>query len=258
MSIRPKTIFCDIDGTLWNHVGEVNKQATCDNYTLCNNTKDAINLWEKSGYKIILTTGRKENLRNITETHLQKNGIVYDQLIMGLGGGDRILINDRKQNGTRNTAYAVNVVRNSGIHNYDFNSKYVVISDDQPKKVNKPWGSEELIEYNDHYVVKKLFMKKGECCSMQYHEAKRETIYVLSGKIKMYLGTVNNDIDNIDNLDYRIMEANESITIEPYTIHRVEGIEDSFYLESSTNELWDVIRLKDKYKRENTNEMDYQ
>ena len=23
---RPYTIFCDIDGTLWNHVGEVSKQ----------------------------------------------------------------------------------------------------------------------------------------------------------------------------------------------------------------------------------------
>ena len=53
------------------------------------------------------------------------------------------------------------------------------------------------------------------------------------------------------------MEANDTVTILPYTIHRMEGIEDSYYLESSTNELWDVVRLKDKYKRENTTEMDY-
>ena len=46
-------------------------------------------------------------------------------------------------------------------------------------------------------------------------------------------------------------------TINPYTIYRMEGIEDSLYLESSTNELWDVIRLDDKYKRENTKEKDY-
>ena len=53
------------------------------------------------------------------------------------------------------------------------------------------------------------------------------------------------------------MNPGDYITINPYTIHRMEGIEDSLYLESSTNELWDVIRLDDKYKRENTKEKDY-
>ena len=67
---------------------------------------------------------------------------------MGLGGGDRILINDRKEKGLKNTYYAINLVRNKGIQHYDFTSEYVVISDDQPKEVIKPWGKEELIEYN--------------------------------------------------------------------------------------------------------------
>ena len=29
----------------------------------------------------------------------------------------------------------------------DFSSQFVVIPDDQPKEVIKPWGKEELIEY---------------------------------------------------------------------------------------------------------------
>jgi len=37
----------------------------------------------------------------------------------------------------------------------------------------------------------------------------------------------------------------------------MEGIEDSEYLECSSPELWDVIRLQDKYSRENTKENDY-
>ena len=53
------------------------------------------------------------------------------------------------------------------------------------------------------------------------------------------------------------MLPGDNITIEPYTIHQMEGIIDSEYLECSTNELWDVIRLKDKYNRENTKEKDY-
>ena len=170
---------------------------------------------------------------------------------MGLGGGVRILINDRKPNGHTNTCYAINVVRNKGIQYYDFTSKFVTISDDQPKEVEKPWGKEELIEYNDHYVVKKLYMKANECCSMQYHELKRETIYVLSGKVRLYIGT------EINNLEERVMVTGDKITITPYTIHRMEGISDCEYLECSTPELWDVVRLNDKYKRENTTESDY-
>jgi len=248
---RPKTIFCDIDGTLWNHVGGVPDQATCKVHELLPNTKKAIEKWDRLGYRIILTTGRKESLRTKTESELLRLGIVYDKLIMGLGGGIRIIINDRKPNGHKNTCYAVNVVRNKGIPYYDFTSKFVIIKDDQPSFVDKPWGREELIEYNDHYVVKKLFMKANECCSMQYHELKRETIYVLSGKVRLYIGK------DIENLEQREMVAGDKVTITPYTIHRMEGIEDSEYLECSTPELWDVVRLADKYKRENTTEKDY-
>ena len=115
---RPKTIFCDIDGTLWNHVGGVPDQATCKGHKLLPNTKEAIDKWDRLGYRIILTTGRKESLRPKTEKELLRLGIVYDKLIMGLGGGVRILINDRKPNGDKNTCYAVNVVRNKG---YFFN-----------------------------------------------------------------------------------------------------------------------------------------
>ena len=53
------------------------------------------------------------------------------------------------------------------------------------------------------------------------------------------------------------MNAGDKITITPYTIHRMEGITDCEYLECSSPELWDVIRLEDKYKRENQLESDY-
>lgn len=248
---RPKTIFCDIDGTLIKHEGVITDQAKLEEIELLPNALEAINNWDKNGYYIILTTGRKESLRKHTEKLLRKIGIVYDQLIMGIGGGNRILINDRKSNGSYNTAYCVNIVRNEGIQHYDFNQKFLTISDKQPTHVNKPWGKEELIEYNDNYVVKKLFMKAGECCSLQYHKLKRETICVLSGKLYLHIGKIGELVEK------KILKPGDTITIEPYIIHRMEGIEDSVYLETSTNELWDVVRLEDKYKRENTKESDY-
>ena len=40
------------------------------------------------------------------------------------------------------------------------------------KKINKPWGYELLIEKNKNYMFKKLFMKKGHRCSLQFHKKK--------------------------------------------------------------------------------------
>ena len=49
------------------------------------------------------------------------------------------------------------------------------------KKVNKPWGSEEIIELNKKFCVKKIYMKKKHRCSLQFHKKKIETITALKG-----------------------------------------------------------------------------
>ena len=86
-------------------------------------------------------------------------------------------------------------------------------------------------------------MKKGHSCSIQYHELKTETILVLSGKLLIYVGKT---LDSLEKKEYCF---GDTITIHPYTIHRMEAIEDSLYTETSTNELWDVVRLQDNYNR---------
>lgn len=111
------------------------------------------------------------------------------------------------------------------------------------KHIEKPWGYEKHIEINDSYVVKELFMKKNNCCSLQYHEKKHETFYVLEGLLKFYVG-----IDK-DNLETFILEKGKYYVIKPYIIHRMEALEDSLYLECSTNFLDDVVRIEDKYGR---------
>ena len=243
MNHQPKTIFCDIDGTLLLHKGDIVKNIT-EEPVILEKVIDNIKQWEKLNYKIILTTGRKECTRKQTEQQLCKFGIVYDTLIMGITNGDRILINDKKPRGIRNTCYAINLVRNTGFENVDLTSQNVTVPDNFLfSKIEKPWGYEELLECNDKYVVKKLFMKKGHSCSIQYHELKMETIMVLSGKLNIYIG------DTLENLKKQEYTFGESITIKPYTIHRMEAIEDTLYLETSTNELWDVIRLVDNYNR---------
>lgn len=110
--------------------------------------------------------------------------------------------------------------------------------------ITKPWGKEEILEHNKNYVVKKLTMLKGYKCSIQYHEKKKETIYVLDGILKIYIG------DRLDELKSIYLKPNDFITIDPFKIHRMEAeILDVIYLESSTSELDDVIRLEDDYNR---------
>jgi hypothetical protein len=116
MDTRPKTIFCDIDGTLVKHVPPSTAASPKHKMELLEGTIEKLLEWDKKGYNIILTTGRKESLRTITEKQLSDVGIFYDQLIMGIGGGERWLINDKKSNGIE-TAIAINLNRNKGILN---------------------------------------------------------------------------------------------------------------------------------------------
>jgi len=115
--MRPKTIICDIDGTLILH----NHGPTTmmkERPELIKGTLQKLEEWDSKSYKIILLTGRKESMRKMTEKTLQSIGIIYDKLIMGVGGGQRILINDLKthKNSLENpTAVAINLERNKGI-----------------------------------------------------------------------------------------------------------------------------------------------
>lgn len=240
----PKTIFCDIDGTLIEHTGDILKNYKQPPNETLKNVLENIKQWDKLNYKIILTTGRQESIRKQTEEHLASLGIVYSVLIMGLPNGERVVINDKKTNGVRNTAYAINLVRNKGLENVDLNSKNVTIPDKFLfNRVEKPWGYEELVECNDQYVVKKLFMKQGHSCSLQYHELKKETIVVLNGSLKISIGKT------IETLEDNLYSLGDTVTIDPYTIHRMTAMEDTLYMETSTNQLWDVVRLQDNYNR---------
>lgn len=94
------TIFCDIDGTLVKHSPLYDSCKENHKLIVLDGTIEKLTEWEIKGYRIILTTGRKESSRRVTEKQLSEAGIFYDQLIMGIGGGARYLINDKKSDGT--------------------------------------------------------------------------------------------------------------------------------------------------------------
>ena len=118
IEIRPKTIFCDIDGTLVKHDPPSLTSKPDYKMEVLEGTIEKLLEWDKKGYNIILTTGRKESLRTVTEKQLSEAGIFYNYLLMGIGGGARYLINDKKPEGTE-AAFVYNIVRNKGIKDLD-------------------------------------------------------------------------------------------------------------------------------------------
>lgn len=111
-------------------------------------------------------------------------------------------------------------------------------------RIEKPWGWEEIIEQNFKYVVKKLFVKEGHQCSLQYHEYKTETIFVLAGVLNIKMPTQKNE-----QLWENILMKGDTMTLYPCMQHRMYGVTDCFYLECSTPELDDVVRIEDDYGR---------
>ena len=49
--------------------------------------------------------------------------------------------------------------------------------------VQKPWGREEIFAENERYAGKLLHLSAGHSLSLQYHERKDETLYVLEGDV---------------------------------------------------------------------------
>jgi hydroxymethylpyrimidine pyrophosphatase-like HAD family hydrolase len=110
--MRPPTVFLDIDGTLLKHHGSLSLIGLVPPVIL-DGVHEKLDELDKKGCRIILVTGRKESMREITENQLKQVGINYDRLIMGVGNGPRYLVNDAYEG--QQTAFGITVERNKGI-----------------------------------------------------------------------------------------------------------------------------------------------
>ncbi len=115
------------------------------------------------------------------------------------------------------------------------------------RHVPKPWGHETIWAHTDRYVGKILHITAGQALSVQYHERKDETVYLLQGEMKYWV-----QLPGETELQDQRLTAGQSFRITPGTIHYMEAITDCDVLEASTPELDDVVRIKDRYGREGT------
>ena len=113
------------------------------------------------------------------------------------------------------------------------------------RKVEKPWGWELIWAESPEYIGKVLFVKAGESLSLQFHKEKDESWYVESGRAKLELGAPGATV-----LNEEIITTGATFRFPPGTVHRVTALEDTRIVEVSTAHPDDVVRLEDRYGRE--------
>lgn len=109
------------------------------------------------------------------------------------------------------------------------------------EKIEKPWGYEVIWAKTKGYVAKFLHINPEHRLSLQYHEKKEETIYVMAGNLKLQIGQDSEE---------KLVGPGSIVHIEPKKIHRFGAADSPVMLcEVSTPELDDVVRLEDDYRR---------
>jgi len=112
-----------------------------------------------------------------------------------------------------------------------------------PRRIEKPWGHELIWAHADEYVGKLLFVRAGEALSLQFHEEKDETLFLMGGELRLELGAGVQSLQPVELL------PGQSIRIPPGVLHRMTAVTDCTLFEASTPELDDVVRVRDRYGR---------
>jgi mannose-6-phosphate isomerase len=114
----------------------------------------------------------------------------------------------------------------------------------EPERTEKPWGWELLWARADTYVGKLLFVRADESLSLQFHNEKDESWYVLEGRAQIEMGAPGDPLPGTE-----VVGPGAAFRIRPGTVHRVAALEDTLILEVSTPHLDDIVRLEDRYGR---------
>lgn len=116
------------------------------------------------------------------------------------------------------------------------------------RRVDKPWGHEEIWAETDAYLGKLLFIRAGHRLSLQHHVQKEETIRVSTGTMRLELEDDEGELRSLE------LGPGQSAHIAPGRRHRFEALTDVELYEVSTAFPDDVVRHSDDYGREGTSE----
>lgn len=124
--------------------------------------------------------------------------------------------------------------------------------------VTKPWGlevwlhqpTEEEMFTGLGYCYKRIYLNAGQQTSLQYHEKKSETNYIIKGRAEVWLqDSAGKKIERINGNIYRFSVkkrgANHFFDVVPPRVHRIKALTNLVLQEVSNPFVKDVIRLKD-------------
>lgn len=112
------------------------------------------------------------------------------------------------------------------------------------KKVDKPWGYElHWVPEDKPYLGKLLHINAGARLSLQVHDQKQESWFIVNGKGKVIWEDSNGNLIETE------LENGKGYTCALGQKHRLMGITDCDIIEVSTPEMGTTLRLEDDYKR---------
>lgn len=112
------------------------------------------------------------------------------------------------------------------------------------KKVDKPWGYElHWVPEGLPYMGKIEHINAGARLSLQIHDAKQESWFLMSGRAKIVWENAQGELMETE------LERGQGYTCALGQKHRLVGITDCDIIEVSTPEVGTTLRLEDDYKR---------
>lgn len=112
------------------------------------------------------------------------------------------------------------------------------------RKVYRPWGYYDTVDFGDRFKVKRIMVKSGHCLSLQHHHHRAEHWIVVSGTALVMC----------DSKEFLLTE-NQSTFIPLGAMHRLSnpGKVDLFIIEIQSGSYLgedDIVRFDDSYGRE--------
>lgn len=131
--------------------------------------------------------------------------------------------------------------------NFDSQKKF----NNQPyvRKIEKPWGWEIHWTPDDKpYMGKVLHIRAGKRLSLQVHDKKLESWYLISGRAKLIIENSEGQLEEIE------LKRDVGYSSNVDQKHRLVGITDCDIIEVSTPEIGTTFRLEDDYSRKDETE----
>ena len=131
--------------------------------------------------------------------------------------------------------------------NFDSSQKF----NNQPyaRRIEKPWGWEiHWVSDGKPYMGKILHIKAGKRLSLQYHDQKLESWWLLNGKALLIIENNKGELEDVE------MKRDAGYSCNINQKHRLKGITDCDIVEVSTLEIGTTYRLEDDYSRVGRNE----